>query len=64
MKEIGTSIKLKDKELFGMQKVTSIKVNSKMIWPMELENMFTLMDPSIKVNLEMTYKKDRERKNG
>ena len=64
MKVIGIITKLKDKELFGMQKVISIGENSKMIWRMDMVNTFISMEASIKVNLKMTYKKDTEKKNG
>ena len=64
MKVIGTTIKQKAKELFGMQKAIFTEVNLKMIWLMAMENMFTLTDQNIKVNLEMTYKKVKVKKNG
>ena len=64
MKDNGVSIKLKDKELFGMQKEMFTEENLKMIWLMAMENTHILMDLSIKENSKMMYKKDMEKKNG
>jgi hypothetical protein len=64
MKDNGVSIKLKDKELFGMQKVMFTEENLKMIWLMVMENTHILMDLSIKENSKMMFKKDMEKKNG
>lgn len=64
MKATGCLTKQKGKVLSGMPKVMYIEVNSKMIWPMDMENILILMDQNIKESLEMTYKKDTERKNG
>ena len=41
MRDNGTITELKVKEHFGMQKVTSIKVSLRMIWPMVMENILT-----------------------
>ena len=64
MKDNGVSIKLKDKELFGMQKEMFTEENLKMIWLMAMENTHILMDLSIKENSKMMSKKDMEKKNG
>ena len=56
--------KLKAKVLSGMPKVTFIEVNSKMIWPTDMENILILMDQNIKESLEMMYKKAMVKKNG
>ena len=64
MKGSGISIKLKDKELFGMLKEMFTEENSKMIWLTVMENTHISMDQNIKGSLKMTYKKDTEKKNG
>ena len=63
-KEIGTLTKQKDKEHSGMPKEMSTVANSKMTWPMDMENTLISTAANIKVSLKMTSKKDMERKNG
>lgn len=64
MKDNGFSIRLKDKEHFGMLKEIFIEENSKMIWQMDMENIFILTEVNIKEILKMMFKKDMEKKNG
>lgn len=64
MKDTGHTIKLKVKELFGMQKVTYIEASSGMIWPMVMENTRTLMGQNIRENLRMTFRKATVKKSG
>ena len=64
MKVTGSLIKLRVKEHSGTLKEIFIEANLRMTWQMELENMYILMALNIRVNLEMTYKKDKVRKNG
>jgi hypothetical protein len=40
-KDSGISIKLKDKEHFGMLKEMCIEGNLEMIWQMDMENILT-----------------------
>ena len=64
MKVIGIIIKQKVRVLFGMLKVISIEVNLRMIWLMAMANIYISMDPSIRENSEMIFKKAKEKKNG
>jgi hypothetical protein len=64
MKVIGAITKPKAKEPSGTLKVMCTEVISEMTWLMAMENIHILTDLSIKVNLEMTFKKDTEKKNG
>ena len=64
MKGNGTTTKLRGKEPSIMLKVISTEVNSRMIWPMDMENTFILMEVSIRENSKMTCRKDMVRKNG
>jgi hypothetical protein len=64
MKASGTIIKQKAWALFGMPKVMSTTVNSKMTWPTGSENTLTLMEASTKVSLEMMYKRAMVKKSG
>ena len=63
-KDSGISIKLKDKEHFGMLKEKCIEGNLEMIWQMDMENILTLMEANIKVSLKMMFKRVMEKKNG
>ena len=60
----GTTIKLKDKELSITPKEISTEENSRMTWPMAMENTFISMEASIKVSSKMMCKKDTAKKNG
>ena len=64
MKVIGVTIKPRAKEHSGTLKVMCTEVISEMTWQMAMANILILTDLSIKVNLEMTFKKDTEKKNG
>ena len=64
MKVIGTITKQKVREHFGMLKEISIEENLRMIWPMAMVSTYISMVQNIKVNSEMIYKKDKEKKNG
>lgn len=50
MKATGVLAKLRVKVLFGMLKETSTEANSKTIWPMDSENIRTLMGPGTREN--------------
>ena len=63
-KVIGAITKPRVKELSGMLKETFIEAISGMIWLMAMENTLILTDLNIRVNLEMMFKKDTEKKNG
>lgn len=64
MKAIGATTKPRAKELSGTLKAMYTEVISEMIWQMAMANTLILTDLSIKVNLEMMFKKDTEKKNG
>ena len=64
MKVTGIITKQKVKEHFGMLKEISIEENLRMIWPMVMVSTYISMVQNIKVNSEMIYKKDKEKKNG
>jgi hypothetical protein len=64
MKVIGATIKPRAKEHSGTLKVMYTEVILEMIWPMAMANTHILTDLSIRVNLEMMFKKDTEKKNG
>ena len=64
MKVTGIITKQKGKEHFGMLKEISIEENLRMIWPMAMVSTYISMVQNIKVNSEMIYKKDKEKKNG
>jgi hypothetical protein len=61
---IGVITKQKVKVLSGMLKVMCIEVNSKMIWPMGMENTPTSTDQNTRENSKMTCRRDMEKKNG
>jgi len=64
MKVNGNITKLKEKEPFGTLKEMCTEANSRMIWPMASVSIPILMVPSTRANLEMTFKRATEKKNG
>ena len=64
MKASGILIKQKVRALSGMLKEMCIEGNLRMIWPMDMENILTLMAVNIKGSLRMMFRKDMEKKNG
>ena len=64
MKDNGTKTKLKEKELFGMQKVIFTLVILELIRQMVLAYILMLMEVDMKDNGSMMFKKDKEKKSG
>jgi len=64
MRDSGTSIKLKDKELSGMLKAMYIEENSKTIWPMDMESTLISTEANIKESSKMMSKRATEKKSG
>ena len=64
MKDNGTKTKLKEKEPFGMPKVTSTLVILEPIRQMVSAYTLMLMEVAMKDNGSMMFKKDKEKKSG
>ena len=64
MKVIGVTTKPRAKEHSGTLKAMCTEVISEMTWQMAMVNILILTDLSIRVNSEMMFKKDTEKKNG
>lgn len=64
MKVNGNITKHKDKVYFGMLKEMCTRESSKMIWLMVLVSILISMDLNIGVNLEMIFKRAKEKKSG
>ena len=64
MRDSGTLIKLKAKELSGMLKEMFIGVNLKMTWPTDMESTLISTEASIRESSKMMSRKATEKKSG
>jgi hypothetical protein len=64
MKATGSSIKLRGRELSGMQREMFTEENLRTIWPTVTESIHILTDLATRVNSKMTSKKVKEKRSG